>query len=138
MTSIRLAVLPSLIALVLVGCGGDSDGIHEQNPSSTEATAAAGPVDIATIQSCLEDGGHDVQQNTGTVGKSTGDLVVDSGDGVVYVFEDEEGASQGEAAVTEVVDYNAYRELDIEVVANTIITFVDEDQASELRSCVAG
>ena len=79
-----------------------------------------------------------MQQNTGTVGKTTGDLVVDSGDGVVYVFEDEKAASQGEAAVTEVVDYDAYRELDIEVVANTIITFVDEDQASELRSCVAG
>lgn len=144
-----------VLLVVLAGCGGD-----EEAPATTSTTApaeatgatgaagttgagdaatGAGDVRIEDVQECIEADGNDVQRNSGTVGASVGDLVVDSGTvGVVYVFEDAKAAGGGEAAVREYEDYGTYRDREIEVVGSTVIGYENEASAELLRGCAGG
>jgi hypothetical protein len=145
-----MAALALLGLPAFVGCGEEETTTTSTTSTAAEATgatgaagttgaAAIGEVRIADVQDCIEADGNDVQRNTGTVGESVGDLVVDSGTvGVVYVFEDAEAASAGEADVREYEDYDAYREREIEVVGNTVIGYENDASAELLRGCAAG
>ncbi len=139
-------VAAGLTALTLAACGGDDEtttsSVTTSSTTSTVPTGATGADDSAAtatapggsakdvtaeITSCLEDAGHSVIENPGSIADSQYFLVVNAGGiGVITVFDDSADAEAGLEAVDK--DQKSTGRVS-EVAGQTVISYFPSDQS---------
>ena len=151
-----IALLAVVASLGIAACGGDDDETTSttSTTTSTGATGASGatgaegedsadaglagnPKDrTKEIETCLDDKGHGVIQNTGGEGDADFQLVVDAGaGGIVYVFSDDQKAADGVNAIT---DYEGSSGREVEQLGDTVIAYMKPEEKTDLTDCISG
>ncbi len=159
-------LLPLSLALLMFGlaaCGGDDETTTSSaattSTTSTVPTGATGAEDTAAtgsapggsakdvtaeVTGCLEDAGHSVIENPGSIADAKYFLVVNAGGiGVITVFDDPADAEDGLAAVDR--DQKSAGRVS-EVAGQTVISYFPSDQSlapspedlADLVQCAGG